>query len=86
MNTFSLFLVYFFRIYQALLIIQIILSWVPHNYYHPLVRLLNSLTEPYLNLFRQLPVQYGGIDFSPLLAFFVLDFIRDILFRILLLG
>ena len=81
MNTFSLSLIYFFRIYEVLLIIQIILSWVPHNYYHPLVRLLNTVTEPYLKLFRQLPVQYGGIDFSPMVAFFVLGFIRDLLFR-----
>jgi YggT family protein len=86
MNPFTLSLIYFFRIYEVLLIIQIFLSWVPHNYYHPLVRLLGTVTEPYLNLFRQLPVQYGGIDFSPLLAFFVLGFIRDLLFRILLIG
>ena len=86
MNTLSLSLIYFFRIYEILLIIKIILTWIPHNYYHPLVRLLNSITEPYLNLFRQLPVQYGGMDFSPLLAFFVLGFVRDLLFRILLIG
>ena len=86
MTPISLALIYFFRIYEMLLIIQIILSWVPHNYYHPLVKLLNTVTEPYLDLFRQLPLQYGGIDFSPLLAFFVLGFIRDVLFRVLLIG
>ncbi len=84
MNTFAQSLDYLFRIFEFLLVIQIILSWIPHNYYHPLARLLNMVTEPYLKLFRQIPVQYGGIDFSPLLAFFVLGFIRDTLFRILI--
>lgn len=82
MNTFAQSIAYLFQLYEVLLIIQIILSWIPHNYYHPLSRLLASITEPYLRLFRQLPLQYGGIDFSPLLAFFVLGFIRDALFRL----
>jgi len=83
MNTFAQPIAYLFQLYELLLIVQIILSWIPHNYYHPLARMLASITEPYLKLFRQLPVQYGGIDFSPLLAFFVLGFIRNALFRLL---
>jgi YggT family protein len=73
---------YFFVIYPTLLIIEILLSWVPHNYYHPLVRLLKTVTEPYLNLFRQLPLQYGGIDFSPILAFLVLGPLEGFIWNI----
>jgi YggT family protein len=68
-----------FNIYRALLIIQIILSWVPHNRHHPLVKKLYSVTDPYLDVFRQLPLNFGGFDLSPIIGFLALDFIANII-------
>jgi len=72
-----------FQIYSFLLIAKIILSWVPHDPYHPIVKFISQLTDPYLDLFRQLPLNFGGLDLSPIVAFFVLDLIRNLLMRVL---
>ncbi|MDD5455530.1 MAG: YggT family protein [Candidatus Margulisbacteria bacterium] len=71
-----------FQIYEFLLVFRIILTWLPHDYNHPLVRGLGKVTDPYLEMFRSLPLQFGGFDFSPIVAFFVLDFIRQLVLRL----
>lgn len=68
----------FFKLYAFLLLAKIVLSWLPNNIYHPLISKLNSLTEPYLNIFRSLPLNFGGMDFSPIIAFFALNITWDI--------
>lgn len=60
----------------VLLAIRIILSWFAANPYNELVQVLNRVTDPLLAPFRRLPLQVGMIDFSPVLAFLVLYFIR----------
>ena len=64
---------YIFQFYGILLICRIALTWIPHNQDHAIVSFLYKFTDPYLNLFRSLPLQYGGFDFSAIVAFFVLD-------------
>ncbi|NMB45880.1 MAG: YggT family protein [Firmicutes bacterium] len=63
---------------------RIILSWIPNvDYYHPLVRFLYEATEPILQPFRRLLPSLGGIDFSPILVFLVLEFVRNTIIRVL---
>jgi YggT family protein len=65
----------FLQIYVALMIIRVLLSWFPNiNWYDPPFSILSQLTDPYLNLFRSIIPPLGGIDFSPMIAFFVLQF------------
>lgn len=69
-------------IYQWILIISIILSWVRPDPYNPIVRFLNSITYPVLNKVREwLPfLKAGMIDFSPIIVFvairILMNFIR----------
>lgn len=64
----------FLQIYFVLLIIRILLSWFPNlNWYNPPLSILSQVTDPYLNLFRSIIPPLGGIDFSPMLAIFVLQ-------------
>lgn len=64
----------FVQIYLILLLIRVLLSWFPNvNWYDPPFSVLSQLTDPYLNLFRSLIPPLGGIDFSPIIAFFVLQ-------------
>jgi YggT family protein len=64
----------FLQIYFVLLIIRILLSWFPNlNWYNPPLSILSQVTDPYLNLFRSIIPPLGGIDFSPILAIFVLQ-------------
>ena len=74
-----------FKLYGTLLVFRIVLSWVPHNDRQPLIQKLYMLTEPYLDLFRALPLSFGGIDFSPVLAFFALGIIKELLLRVTML-
>jgi YggT family protein len=75
----------FLQIYVALMIIRVLLSWFPNiNWYDPPFSILSQLTDPYLNLFRSIIPPLGGIDFSPMIAFFVLQFGSQILIGLLL--
>ncbi len=72
-----------FNIYNFLLLARIVITWLPHDAYHPLILRLKQATDPYLNLFKQLPLQFGGMDFSPIVALIVLSVIRTIVMKIL---
>jgi len=61
------------------------MSWLPEvDYYNPMVRFVYKVTEPVLAPFRQLLPAIGGIDFSPIVVFLVLDFVRRFLVRLLI--
>ena len=67
-----------FRLFQMALFVRILLSWFPHDPFHPFIQLLRQLTDwillPCRNLLdRFIPPGSIPIDFSPIMAFFVLD-------------
>jgi len=71
----------FLQIYFVMLIARILLSWFPNlNWYNPPLSFLAQVTDPYLNIFRSIIPPLGGMDFSPMLAIFVLQ-IASNLFR-----
>jgi YggT family protein len=68
----------FLNFYFVLLIIRILLSWFPNvDWMSQPFATLSQLTDPYLNLFRSLIPPLGGIDFSPILAFLVLQIVSQ---------
>ena len=70
----------FVQIYLILMFIRILLSWFPNvNWYDPPFSVLSQLTDPYLNIFRSIIPPLGGIDFSPIIAIFALQFAAQIL-------
>nr|WP_290227461.1 YggT family protein [Trichocoleus desertorum] len=69
----------FLQIYTVLLIIRILLSWFPTiSWSDPPFSIVSQLTDPYLNLFRSFIPPLGGMDFSPILAIFLLQFLTGI--------
>ena len=60
-------------IYSILLIIYILMSWVPSTRETGFGRFLEKICEPYLGFFRKLIPPFGMIDFSPIVALFVLN-------------
>jgi len=63
----------FLQLYNGALIMRLVLTWLP-NAPPALVSPLATVCDPYLNLFRGLIPPLGGtLDFSPILAFVVLD-------------
>lgn len=69
------------RLYEVILIVRILVSWVTPIPHGPFLQFLWRITDPYLNLFRRsLPfLAAGGIDFSPIVGFIVIDIIIRIL-------
>ncbi|MFC1714707.1 YggT family protein [Candidatus Poribacteria bacterium] len=69
-------------IYSIIILARAIISWVQPNPYNPIVQLLYRLTEPVLFPIRRALIKSLGnigIDFSPFIAFLLLQFIRRVL-------
>lgn len=74
----------FFEILTWMIFARVILSWIPHNPNNSVTRLLYEGTEPILSPFRKLMPKSGlPIDFSPILALFMLRFIQKLLIEML---
>ena len=70
----------FLQIYFILLIIRILLSWFPSiDWLSPPFSILSQLTDPYLDIFRRIIPPLGGLDLSPILAIFLLQFLVQLL-------
>ena len=67
-------------LYMWIIIGRAIISWVNPDPYNPIVRFLNSVTEPVLYPIRRwLPINFGGIDFSPILVILAIIFLQSFL-------
>jgi YggT family protein len=64
------------NIYFFALLAMIILSWVAPGSRHPAVALLYQITEPVMAPFRQALPPMGGLDFSPILLFILINVIQ----------
>ena len=70
-------------LYTMLIVVNIALKWLSPNSRGRGTNMMNSLTDPYLNLFKRLKFAHiGFIDISPLLGVVVLTIINQILGRI----
>lgn len=73
-----------FSVYTILLLVRVIGSWFPKISHRSFMRFVSFYTDPYLNLFRRLIPPIGGIlDISPMLAFFALQIVEQIVLSFL---
>jgi len=73
-----------FYFYFLLIIIRIFLTWIPSiDWYSQPFRAIADATDIYLNIFRKFIPPVGGLDFSPIIAIFVLEFIQQIVVKVL---
>jgi len=64
--------------FMWIVIARAILSWVNPDPYNPIVRFIHNVTEPVLYQVRKkIPINFGGIDFSPIIVILVVYFLRD---------
>ncbi|MFC2037014.1 YggT family protein [Chloroflexota bacterium] len=79
-----------FQIYEFLILIRVLLTWVNTNPYrstidHPAVQILYQVTDPVLKPLRRLIPPVGGtVDISPVVALIALEILRRILVGILM--
>ncbi|BBM17468.1 MULTISPECIES: YggT family protein [Enterococcus] len=71
-------------LYTILLVVYALMSWFPGAYQSRFGQLLGRICEPFLDLFRRLPLQFGGIDFSIMAAILALNIAMEVLQKILI--
>lgn len=64
------------NIYFFAILAMIILSWVAAGSRHPAIYLLYQITEPVMTPFRKALPSMGGLDFSPILVFILINIIQ----------
>jgi len=73
-----------FQIYILILVARVLITWVNPDPYNPIVRFLSNAADPLLNRVRRaLPLQFGGLDLSPIVVIIGLQFIASIVSRLL---
>eukprot|EP00198_Chlamydomonas_reinhardtii_P002584 XP_001691920.1 predicted protein [Chlamydomonas reinhardtii] len=66
------------QIYLLVLTLRVILTWFRNiNWYNEPFATLRQFTDPFLNTFRGILPSFGGIDVSPMIGFFILNFVRN---------
>jgi len=81
----ALFLSIFVYVYVLALFAYILLSWfrVPYSL-QPVQRFLYDVCEPYLGLWRRfLPLRFGAIDLTPMVAVFALLLVSRVVIAVL---
>ena len=74
------------QIIEILIIARVLISWIGHNQFNPLIQHLYRLTDPILNPFQNIvpPEKIGGIDISPIFALFAVQLVARLLIQLLL--
>lgn len=70
-------------IYTILIFVRILMSWIPRMPYNQalsvVVRFVEDVTDPYLQLFRRFIPPIGMIDISPIVALFALQLVGGLI-------
>lgn len=76
-NAIAVVIYYVLNIYMWIIIARAVLSWVSPDPYNPIVRFIHNITEPVLYHIRtKLPINFGGIDISPIIVFIGIIFLQ----------
>ena len=67
----------FLSIYNLVITARILLSWFPQAASIGALQPVYAITDPYLNLFRNIIPPLFGLDFSPILAFVLLNVLTN---------
>ena len=71
----------FLNIIIYMVLVRAVLSWFVRDLSNPLVRFLFEVTEPLLAPFKELQNKIGitgGLDFSPIFLFMVIEFLKKL--------
>jgi len=71
---------YTLSMFMWIIIARAVLSWVNPDPYNSIVRFINNITEPVLYQIRKkIPVNFGGLDISPVIAMLGIIFLQNFL-------
>jgi len=64
------------RFYSILIIVYVLMSWFPiSGIFEDIYRVLGSVVEPYIGIFRRIIPPLGMIDITPIIALLVLQYL-----------
>lgn len=72
-----------FTILKLALIVRVVSSWLPVSPYSGWIRWSYALSEPILVPLRRIVPGMGGIDFTPIIAYFLLGIVESVLLRLM---
>ena len=73
-----------FQVYIFIVIARALVSWVNPDPYNPIVRFLHNATDPVLSrMKRYLPLQFSGVDLSPIALLLALTVVEKILLNVI---
>ena len=68
------------QFYMLIVIARALISWVGPDPYNPIVRFLYNATDPVLQRIRRvLPLQFSGVDLSPMALLLILYVLQDLI-------
>ena len=73
----------FFQVFELVLIIYALLSWFPNASESALAKMVQRIVEPFLSLFRKIPMQFGGLDFTVMFALLALSVVERFVLQFL---
>ncbi len=71
--------VFILHILSWAIVIRALSSWFPNARRNPLMQILFSITEPILQPIQKYLPNFGGLDFSPLIAVLIFQILISIL-------
>lgn len=72
------------EVYMWIIMGRVIISWVSADPYNPIVRFIYEVTEPVLGRIRRvIPLNIGGLDFSPIILIVGITIVKSILQNLL---
>ena len=80
-----------FQVLQAILSIyfwivigRAVISWVNPDPHNPIVRFLHNATDPVFDRIRRIvPLQFGGMDFTPIALLIIIGILQNVLAQLL---
>ena len=72
-----------FQAFTIMIFARILASWVPELQNNRIMQFVAFYTDPYLNLFRKIIPPLGMMDISPIVAFFALSILKNIILRLI---
>ena len=71
------FIVQCIEMYSYIVLASVLVSWVQLPPDNPIVQILDTFTEPLLGPIRKVMPDMGGLDFSPIVLFFLLNMLSS---------
>ena len=65
------------NMYSYIVLASVLVSWVQLPPDNPIVQILDTFTEPLLGPIRKVMPDMGGLDFSPIVLFFLLNMLAE---------